>query len=209
MRHTRVVLHGLLHLGLVPCVIASMSIDAAAAPPPARTDGMPIGGTAPVEIQSPERCEGVRLSLRTRSNLEGGVTFIGALFNDGPRTVTLVDPGDGSAAGWRTPILTWKVTTPDGTPVAEYESPRCGNMNAIHSDEIFDLPPHRHHVLSAWIGAPQVATAGRYVIRVTYQNHPGLRPLHGASETVLRRMANSTPCTVESDAVTVDLPGVR
>lgn len=77
-------------------------------------------------------------------------------------------------------------------------------MNGITEREIFDLAPGQHHVLSEWLGAPKLP-AGRYVIRVVYRNDPSLRPLHGAHPDVLRRMAGSTPCTIESNSVTVEM----
>ena len=176
-------------------------------------------GSATVTLASPSdstapmasRCAGVRLELKTSTNPEGRITFLGTLINDGTKTVTLVDPGDGSNVGWRTPIITWNVATSDGTLVPPPpQGARCGNVNRIDDSEIFDLAPGERHVLSEWLGGPH-APAGSYVIRLVYENDPSRKQsgvaLGPTSSDALDRIANSTPCKVESAPLTAELPG--
>lgn len=148
--------------------------------------------------------------MRTSKFLGGRLTFVATLINDGTRTVTLVAPGDGNDVGWQTPIITWKVETPDGTPITRPPGTWCGNMNRIADSEIFDLAPGERRVLNEWLGEPHAA-AGTYVIRLVYENDPSRKPsgvpLGPTSDTTLDGIARSTPCKVESAPVTAELPG--
>ena len=60
------------------------------------------------------------------------------IINTGSTTITLVEPGDGSDLGWRTPIITWQVQVVGSV----YRSPGvgvCGNINALRPGEVFDV----------------------------------------------------------------------
>jgi len=54
------------------------------------------------------------------------------LVNRGKREVTLVEPGDGSDCGWRTPLVEWSRRRRDN-------GGRCGNINALKEEEVFTL----------------------------------------------------------------------
>jgi hypothetical protein len=130
--------------------------------------------------------------------------------NDGSVPVTLVQPGDGSDAGWRTPTIDWKARSADGQPAAPSEGGRCGNMNRIHEDEIFVLPPGESRELQ-WLGEPRVQP-GRYEVTLRYENAPR-HPLsqralgsRDAGTPVLTKIRRSTPCRLESNALTVTSP---
>ncbi|HEY8078951.1 MAG TPA: hypothetical protein VIF62_32690, partial [Labilithrix sp.] len=111
-------------------------------------------------------------------------------------------PGDGSEVGWRTPIVTWDVRTLDGKKV-ELEQGRCGNMNAIHDDEIFALRPGEKRALGDWLGAPPVPP-GEYVVRVVYENDPshdtGTADIAPETRAKIRQ---STACRIASPSIKV------
>ncbi|MBX3187768.1 MAG: hypothetical protein KF819_12165 [Labilithrix sp.] len=170
----------------------------------------PDGEPGPETREAPaiaSRCEGVRLELKAETD-RGQQRFVGTLVNTASRSFTLVEPGDGSEVGWRTPTITWKVTTLAGSPVPRVERGRCGNINSIRDKEIFDLAPRGRHVFDEWFGAPDVAP-GKYVVRAVYENNPQANldgvPLGSHSATALARVRKSTPCRVESNAITVDV----
>ena len=184
--------------------------DAAGPPSPTETAIPPsASGVSPQTsgkalAAMPSGCAGVHLTVSPTVK-EGFQVFGGVLTNDGGTPVILVEPGDGSAAGWRTPILTWQVTTMDGVPAPLEAQPRCGNMNEIRDSEIFTLAPGERHPIS-WIEPPPVRP-GRYNVRLVYQNDPAkvhLRP-GTASASTLAMIGSSTACTVTSPEFTVTI----
>ena len=157
------------------------------------------------------RCTGVRLELKTKKDpQQGRLVFVATVINGGTHPVTLVEPGDGSESGWRTPVITWKVTTPDGKLVPRQEYGRCGNMNAISENEIFTLAAGERRVLNEWLGEPAVAP-GHYIVRLVYDNDPSRKErglsLGETRRDVAARLRKSTPCKVESGPVIADLAG--
>jgi hypothetical protein len=54
------------------------------------------------------------------------------LINRGAGEVVLVEPGDGSDCGWRTPAIEW--SSPQRWPAG-----RCRNVNALKVQEVFTL----------------------------------------------------------------------
>src|SRR6516162_9153731 len=80
--------------------------------------------------------------------------------NKGSAPVTLVLPGDGSESGWRTPLVgfssikTGKDKPQHPATVPLYRGGRCGNVNALRSNEVFTLAPGKSKDLSTWIGLP-------------------------------------------------------
>lgn len=188
-------------------VAVALRSRAAAAPPsnPVRTLA-PANGPSPSSVS---RCEGVSLTLS--AELQNGTTrFRGVLKNGGPRPVTLIQPGDGSEAGWRTPILTWQVKTLSGTPVAPSRGARCGNMNQLDASEVFPLRPGEQVALDRWLGRPFVPD-GRYVVRLVYENDPNRLGRDGsmAAPLVQKAFRTSTPCRVQSQELLVDLKTYR
>jgi hypothetical protein len=123
--------------------------------------------------------------------------------NRGKHEVLLVQPGDGSDCGWRTPVLEWvvngqvdcararlvektKVRTGSGPlPLPEPLRPacleegaarigRCGNINALRPDEVFVLKPGEQVRLNAWARAP-ILQAGTVKLAVRYFHIPDLQ----------------------------------
>jgi hypothetical protein len=164
-------------------------------------------GRAPRADPQAQRCDRMRLVI-TSAVQHGYTQFTGTLFNDGTKVVSLVEPGDGSESGWRTPTVSWTVKTMSGQPVTQQRGARCGNVNPLHESEIFDLPPGAKHVMTPWFGSPDVP-AGKYVVRATYENDPKAK-MHGLAlgmhdEKALELVRQSTACRVESNALTVDI----
>jgi hypothetical protein len=184
---------------LLPCVSLAATVDEDTA-----SDIAAIRGDDPAA----PRCTGVTLELTAKKREAGRVTLVATLVNGGTTPVTLVDPGDGSEMGWRSPLITWKLTGSDGKREPVFDGPRCGNMNTLHVKEIFTLKPRGRHVLGEWLHQPH-PRPDRYVVSLVYENDPlrGLRGMadRGESAAALALIAKSTPCRVESNAITVDL----
>ena len=91
--------------------------------------------------------------------------------NRGDREVVLVEPGDGSQEGWRTPLVDWS-TGDRGS------RGRCANVNALKPGEVFVLRPGESRVLGQWVGGPALPGPGRYRVVLRYTNDP-TREWHG------------------------------
>jgi hypothetical protein len=81
-------------------------------------------------------------------------------------------------------------------------------MNSLRTDEVFTLKPRARHVLSDWLHQPY-PRPDTYVVSLVYENDP-LRAVTGnvdraESEAALALIRKSTPCRVESNAITVYL----
>ena len=184
---------------MLPCVSLAATVDEDTA-----SDIAAIQGDDPAA----PRCAGVTLELTARKREAGRVFLVATLVNGGTKAVTLVEPGDGSEMGWRSPLITWKLTGSDGKREPFPDGARCGNMNSLRVEEVFTLKPRGRHVLSDWLHQPY-PRPDRYVVSLVYENDP-LRGLkghadRGESEAALALIAKSTPCRVESNSVTVDL----
>src|SRR5262249_49512808 len=99
--------------------------------------------------------------------LDGEPRLTLTLVNQGPHTLTLVEPGDGSNEGWRTPVLTWSPRPPDYA--------RCGNISPLKPGEVFTLEPGQRKVLGGWARPPLPLPPGRHKLSVCYENVPHLR----------------------------------
>jgi hypothetical protein len=101
--------------------------------------------------------------------------------NKGKAPVTLVLPGDGSESGWRTPLVGFssikidKEKSKHPATVPLYRGGRCGNVNALKSNEVFSLAPGKSQDLSGWIGSPRFTELGTYSVVFYYSNDPELK----------------------------------
>ena len=131
--------------------------------------------------------------------------FSVVLKNEGSKPLRLVLPGDGSAVGWRTPVVTWTASA-NGAPVAPEGAARCGMMNRIEPSEIVTLAPGASREMRDWLDAPRFAP-GTYDLRLTYRNDPALqaRKSNGESDEVKRLIAASSACEVTSKPLRVTL----
>jgi hypothetical protein len=72
--------------------------------------------------------------------------------NVGRETLTLVQPGDGSASGLRTPTVTWSVRSARGSEVSQHLGrPSDNQINPLESNEVFKLDPNKQRELLNWI----------------------------------------------------------
>lgn len=137
----------------------------------------------------------------------GRVSFQGTLIraflrNSGVSVLTLIDAGDGSGAGRRTPILSW---------VPESAGARwgweCGNINALRPSEVFDLGPGESREIDLGWGPALTGQPGVYEVRLRYENAPDLEwsgiPLGQHDEEAMRRVRRSSRCVVLSNSVVV------
>jgi hypothetical protein len=144
----------------------------------------------------------VVLTTRTPSvKLGSAPEFEVVLRNDGDAAITLVEPGDGSDCGWRTPIIEWQPNVPTAG--------RCGNINPLQLGEVFELKPGESRRLSNWVGSPHLPGPGRHAVSVTYRNVPSLEftglVLGAHDPEAQRRVRASTPAEATSNVVEIEV----
>lgn len=174
-----------------------------------------LGATA-AQAQAPDvpAC-GVELRIHTTSPVvqpDGGAVYfhrllVAELVNTSGETVTLVQPGDGSGAGWRTPILRWNLTAEEGyTPPQQM---RCGNINRLRAGEVFSLRPGASRRLTDWIPPIFGVAPGSYRLRLSYVNDPALQwqglELGPHDPEEMQRVRESTSCRVESNEISLTI----
>lgn len=157
------------------------------------------------------------LSLRLQTN--GGtftdgrdVRFTAAMVNEGSCAVVLVEPSDGSEAGWRTPFVGWSVLADDSTPHPDRPSLRPArgeNVNPFSIDEIFELAPGETRRLSDWISPPILRRPGRFRIVMYYRNDPEAemqgRSFDEHDPAALALVRVTTRCALRSNEVTIEI----
>ncbi len=138
----------------------------------------------------------VRLEIRAKEQLIKKGTYPNVevfLINNGDKLVNLVQPGDGSLSGKRTPMIMWSWRIidmplymdefypyyqkhPEKFPEKfEYFS-GCGTVNGLKRAEILTLRPKEEIKLSEWIGRPQVGhLVGKFGIKFFYENKPDIK----------------------------------
>ena len=175
--------------------------------------GLAIAGGRP--LHADEACSIVlavrpvaqQIHLPDAPALEGS-HFLVELTNTGEEPVLLVEPGDGSAVGWRTPVVTWTVWRDDEL-LERPEYARCGNINPLRPDEIFSLAPGESRIIGDWLPSIGIDRAGRYTLTLRYENDPDLVwqgvPLGPHDASAMRGVRQSSRCTVVSDRITVDV----
>ena len=141
-----------------------------------------------------------------------GETLRVILRNKGKEALTLVRPGAGSSAGWRTPILTWEVELHGGV----YEEPslwRCGNINPLRPGEVFEFAPGAMLDLSDQVPGIYVDKKGVYSVALRFQNDPTLEwggiPLGKHDEAEMERVRHSSSCVVRSNVISFEVSAVR
>lgn len=128
------------------------------------------------------------------------------LHNTDRDTVTLVLPGDGSYWGWRTPLMDWEVRAPGGPRLERTPVALCGNINPLHADQVFRLPPGAQRKFTTAV--PEYypyEKSHSYEFRLSYENRPHLAwgglPLGAHDPNALRLLRQSTPCKLLSNAL--------
>lgn len=160
----------------------------------------------------------LRLSLEAdRSVIRAGesIRFAATILNFGTEPLILVEPGDGSEAGWRTPIVGWSILHGSAADLASHpdepdlKPARGENVDPLGSDEIFVLQPGEQRRLSEWIEAPRLTRLGTHRVVMYYRNDPwatieGL-PFEPHDPAALDLIRSTTPCTLVSNEVVVEV----
>lgn len=131
------------------------------------------------------------------------------IVNLGEAPVTLVQPGDGSSCGWRTPLVGWSVVKA-GDPAARHPpsvplntTARCGNINALMPEEVFVIPPGGNAALREWVGPPRLPGPGKYRMVFYYRNNPSAVwrgiPLGRHDPDDMKKVRSSTACSMVSN----------
>jgi hypothetical protein len=124
--------------------------------------------------------------------------------------VTLVQPGDGSWSGWRTPSVAWSIMeiTDSGE---EAPTPRarligCGNVAPLRLrwSEVFQLAPGESKELK--VSGPYFSKPGIYKVKFLYANQPSTEWLGRASvlqnPLAMWRAKHSTETRLISNEIT-------
>ncbi|MBV9925399.1 MAG: hypothetical protein JOZ96_10320 [Acidobacteria bacterium] len=135
------------------------------------------------------------------------------LKNEGRRSVRLVEPGDGSESGWRTPVVAWSIIKDDPAaphppePFRGVRARECGNVGGLRWGEVFSLAPGETKELWQW-GAflPRFEEPGVYRVVFLYANRPSMswvseqgRPLVFNNPFEMWRVRHSTEATAVSN----------
>jgi hypothetical protein len=197
MRRVYLIAAGLLAVGAVACVDDKPADDPAKAAPDA------AGLVLEIKLDGAEATVGKPVKVTA------------TVTNQGKEAATLVQPGDGSEVGWRTPVIGWsavKVASADAKanhpdkPELDHGR-RCGNINALKNDEVFTLEPGKKKDLAEWVGQPSLPEPGTYKVVFYYANEPGQKwkgvPLGEHDAGAMARVQNSTPCRLKSNEVTI------
>jgi hypothetical protein len=167
----------------------------------------------PPALPAPPPC-GVRLSIAIKTPPmpeDPWVEVTGTLKNEGSKAVVLVEPGDGSESGWRTPVLSWRARRIEPGRVTEVPvepGARCGLMNGPDPEkEVFKLAPGASRRLSGWaLVAPPLAP-GLYEVELTYTNDPRIG-FRGAipDDPARSPYGKSMACTAVSNPLRIEVP---
>jgi hypothetical protein len=133
----------------------------------------------------------------------------------GSNSVTLVEPGDGSECGWRTPVCGFSIIPENARTAKHPASPspprgeRCGNINPFKLSEVFVLQPGQSRRVFASAGMPMFERPGRYRLVFYYQNIPDLKisgsPLGPHEKGALEGIRASTPCRLVSNEIVINV----
>ncbi|MCX6639039.1 MAG: hypothetical protein NTW14_00975 [bacterium] len=133
--------------------------------------------------------------------------------NRGGESVTLVQPGDGSDIGWRTPVVGWSVIPfdqpepehPKDPPLDRYGM--CGDINPIELTEVFTLKHQESKQLGGWVRYPKFPQPGKFRVVFYYQNIPDLEvsgiPLGRHDAAALELIKRSTTCKLISNEMII------
>lgn len=157
-------------------------------------------------------CE-LRIKLPAQMRLDDQEQAVLYIKNLGTDPVTLVAPGDGSIAGWRTPTLHWSFLPSDSwdshsAATALGINGRCGNINSLEPEEVFQLAPGEEKELASWLLFTDNVKPGNYRVRLYYNNIPDMEwegLTMGHDPKAMQRVKNSTPVSLLSNEVEVEV----
>jgi len=139
------------------------------------------------------------------------VAIRGILRNLASHPVQLVQPGDGSGTGSRTPMLTWHATEARRGEIDL--TPRAADpfINGPNPKEIFELQPgvQRELLNLDLAGLVTFERPGVYRVRLTYENDPDRRwcciPSSKGLDRDLAPFRKTTRCRVESNEIEIEV----
>ncbi len=174
---------------------------------------LPLSAIALLVLLCKAKCQAQTVELRlsapkTTWRLKDYPRFAVTLRNNSAAPLTLVEPGDGSESGWRTPVVSWSVLPAKSvvkhpTHATPGHILRCGNMNPLAASEIFTLAPHQSRSLGGWLGVPPLRKPGRYRVKFFYANIPGQPWVdEGQNDALLiQRVRRSSQCSLASNEI--------
>lgn len=171
---------------------------------------VPSTTSAGLPVPSPPSC-GVRLTIAVKPSQlpDGWVEVSGVLENEGSQRVVLVEPGDGSEVGWRTPVLQWRARRIGKAQTKEVvldPGPRCGLMNGPDpKNEVFVLAPGASRRVRMALVIPRLEPPGPYEVRLLYINDPriGFRG-ETLTDPAMSPYAKSMACTAASNPLRIE-----
>ena len=130
--------------------------------------------------------------------------------NVGREIITLVQPGDGSESGLRTPTVSWSVRSARGSAVSQHFGRRQDTLiNPLEPREVFRLEPNMKHVLSHWIPPIVVDGPGKYVVSLHYVNNPHLTwtgsPMGAHDAATMALVTQSSSCDAVSGPMEIEV----
>lgn len=142
--------------------------------------------------------------------LKPGMTWTARLVNRGEGAVEVVLPGDGSSDGWRTPIVRWTVVA-EGESFAQLGGRRCGNINALQSDEVVTLRGGESVSIDRYgLFRPRLPESGSVSVSLSYENIPQLEwqgiALGPHDSASMSRVRASAPLSLTSNLVQFEIP---
>jgi len=128
------------------------------------------------------------------------------LHNTDRDTVILVLPGDGSYWGQRTPLMNWEIHALGGAPLGRTPVGLCGNINPLHAQEVFKLPPGGRRKFSTAVPEDyRYEKSHRYQFQLSYENRPAMDwggwLLGSHDPDAMRLLRQSTPCKLLSNTL--------
>jgi hypothetical protein len=131
------------------------------------------------------------------------------LVNRGSTPITVVEPGNGSPEGLRTPVLSWLVVNGRGEQVEQRPLVYCGTINPFEPEDLVRLDPGASVTFEEYLGFPTLTGPPPFEVWVRYTNDPRMdwadEPL-GPDVPGRDDLWASTPCTALSNKLVVDSP---
>ena len=137
------------------------------------------------------------------------------IVNGGPDELTLVQSGDGSSYGWRTPLVGVSIAPvavakhPRAGDTPRFSGGRCGNINPLRDEEVVVLAVgQRLEVDVGWYHLEPLDQVGTFEMVFYYENRPtlewrGLALGGGHDAKAMARVRDSSNVELRSNQVVV------
>ena len=148
--------------------------------------------------EHPDAATGVELILgpKLQTVKVGDSPLMAAsVFNRGAKEVILVEPGDGSEFGERTPLIEWSGNSFSGV--------MCATISPLKESEVFVLEPGHRRAFPRPLECPPFFSPGRYKISMRYTNIPGHSCRGNPEPAALEKVRRSTEISAVSNSVEI------